>query len=152
MTAPLRKPQEQEEGRPLTEMGENSWPTSASEIEAEEAGPRLVQSEPENMATAGALAQSTVELDATPLFPTQEQRDLQDRWERIQTEFVDDPRDAVREADALVSTAIQRLAEVFMAERSKLEQQWDKGESVTTEGLRVALQRYRSFFRRVLSV
>jgi hypothetical protein len=147
---PLRKPQE--EGSPMTEMDPKLRPIPASETIAGEEGPRLVQSEPESAANVGAPSKSTVEVDATPLIPSNEQRELQGRWDRIQTEFVDQPRNAVHDADVLVSSAIQRLAEVFTAERSKLEQQWDKGGSVTTEDLRVALQHYRSFFRRVLSV
>ena len=45
---------------------------------------------------------------------------------------------------------MKRLAEVFAEERSRLEQQWDRGDNVSTEDLRIALQRYRSFFQRLL--
>ena len=90
--------------------------------------------------------------DTTPLFSGNELQQLQSRWDKIQTDFVDQPRNAVREADSLVSSAMQRLSEVFSTERSKLEQQWDRGDSVSTEDLRIALQRYRSFFRRVLAL
>jgi hypothetical protein len=58
----------------------------------------------------------------------------------------------VQEADALVSATIKRLAEIFADERQKLEQQWDRSENVSTEDLRVALQRYRSFFARLLAM
>jgi hypothetical protein len=98
------------------------------------------------------LPAGRAEVEATPLFPSHELQDLQGRWDKVQTGFVDQPRNAVHEADKLVSSAIQRLSEVFSAERSKLEQQWDRGDDVSTEDLRVALQRYRSFFRRVLSM
>jgi hypothetical protein len=47
---------------------------------------------------------------------------------------------------------MQQLAEAFSRERTKLEQQWGRGDSVSTEDLRVAFQRYRSFFRRLLSL
>ena len=89
---------------------------------------------------------------AASLFPEQELGDLRDRWKEIQTGFVDEPRKAVEQADGLVASAMKRLAEVFASERSKLEQQWDRGDSVSTEDLRVALQRYRTFFERLLSV
>jgi hypothetical protein len=91
--------------------------------------------------------------DDTPerLFPEQEQDDFQRRWEQIQTGFVDDPRHTVEEADELVASVMQRLADGFAQERERLEGQWDRGEDVSTEDLRVALQRYRSFFRRLLS-
>jgi hypothetical protein len=65
---------------------------------------------------------------------------------------VDEPRRAVEQADNLVAGTMKRLAEVFAEERGKLEGQWDKGENVSTEDLRLALRRYRSFFSRLLSV
>ncbi len=78
--------------------------------------------------------------------------DLRMRWSDIQAGFVDEPRQAVERADGLVAEAIKRLAESFADERSKLERQWDRGDDVSTEDLRQALQRYRSFFSRLLSV
>jgi len=89
---------------------------------------------------------------ATPLFVENEAQEFRSKWERIQTGFVDEPRKAVQDADNLVANAIKRLAEVFAEERSKLERDWDRGDNVSTEDLRVALQRYRSFFGRLLSV
>jgi hypothetical protein len=88
----------------------------------------------------------------TPLFAGNESDDFRRRWTDIQAAFVDEPRQAVENADALVATAIKRLAEIFARERSTLEQQWAQGSDVSTEDLRVALQRYRSFFDRLLSV
>jgi hypothetical protein len=77
--------------------------------------------------------------------------EFQGRWESIQVTFVDDPRDAVENADALVAELMQQLADGFARERERLEGQWSRGEDVSTEDLRVVLQRYRSFFRRLLS-
>jgi hypothetical protein len=65
---------------------------------------------------------------------------------------VDEPRRAVEQADSLVASAMKRLAEVFAEERFNLEHQWDRGDNVSTEDLRIALQRYRSFFQRLLSI
>jgi hypothetical protein len=90
--------------------------------------------------------------NGAPLFPSGELDSLRTRWKEIQTAFVDEPRKAVEQADGLVASAMKRLAEVFAQERSGLEQQWDRGDSVSTEDLRVALQRYRAFFDRLLSV
>ena len=90
--------------------------------------------------------------DSTPLFPNNELDNLRNRWKDIQTAFVDEPRKAVEQADGLVASAMKRLAEVFAEERSKLEKQWDRGDTVSTEDLRVALRRYRTFFHRLLSV
>ena len=77
---------------------------------------------------------------------------FQDRWQTIQTGFVDEPRRSVEQADALVAEAMKCLAEIFAQERQSLESQWGKGTSVSTEDLRVALQRYRSFFQRLLTI
>ncbi|HSJ65077.1 MAG TPA: hypothetical protein VK922_14390 [Gemmatimonadaceae bacterium] len=74
------------------------------------------------------------------------------RWMEVQTGFVDEPRRAVEEADGLVAEAIRELAESFASERATLERQWDRGDDVSTEDLRQALQRYRAFFGRLLSV
>jgi hypothetical protein len=86
------------------------------------------------------------------LFLAGEAQDLRSRWDSIQTRFVDEPRQSVQEADALVAATINRLADIFVQERSKLESQWDRGDKVSTEDLRLSLQRYRSFFTRLLSV
>jgi len=86
-----------------------------------------------------------------PLLGKDEGAELGSRWESIQVTFVDDPRRAVEEADGLVANVMQQLAEGFARERETLEGQWTRGEDVSTEDLRVALQRYRSFFQRLLS-
>jgi hypothetical protein len=92
-------------------------------------------------------------LDAhVPLFDDGEGRGFRSRWEAIQTGFVDEPRASVEQADALVSQLMGRLTDVFSRERATLEQQWSRGESVSTEELRLALKRYRSFFERLLTV
>jgi len=90
--------------------------------------------------------------DATTLFPEKEGADFRNRWTEIQTGFVDEPRRAVEQADALVAEVIKRLANSFADERGKLESQWGRGDNVSTEDLRVSLRRYRSFFDRLLNV
>jgi hypothetical protein len=89
---------------------------------------------------------------APSLLAADEANDFRARWDEIQAGFVDEPRQAVERADALVAAAIKRLAEIFADERANLERQWDRGGDISTEDLRVALQRYRSFFDRLLSV
>ena len=86
-----------------------------------------------------------------PLLPSDYSADMRTRWETIQTGFVDDPRIAVQQADELVASAIKKLAESFAGERAKLEEEWSKGNDVSTENLRQALRRYRAFFHRLLS-
>lgn len=85
------------------------------------------------------------------LFPENEMTDLRSRWDKAQGLFVDEPRKAVEEADALVAAAVKRIAELFAEERANLEKQWDRGDEVSTEDLRQALRRYRGFFDRLLS-
>ncbi len=87
----------------------------------------------------------------TALFSDDDSSGFRDRWMNIQTGFVDEPRQAVEQADALVAELMKRLAQTFADERAKLEAQWGQGDNVGTEELRVALQRYRSFFERLLS-
>ncbi len=89
--------------------------------------------------------------DHEPLLPVDQSELFASRWQEIQTSFVDHPRDAVARADTLVADLMQRLAAGFSQERERLEGQWDLGDDVSTEDLRVALTRYRSFFDRLLS-
>ena len=88
----------------------------------------------------------------TALFAEEERDRLGEQWGAVQAAFVDDPRAAVERADALVVEVVQILTTSFTDERSRLEQQWSQGEDVSTEELRQALHRYRSFFERLLHV
>ncbi len=88
----------------------------------------------------------------TPLFPTDQAESFRSRWTAVQSGFVDEPRRAVEQADSLIAEVMKSLAASFAEERQSLERQWDQGDDVSTEDLRVGLQRYRSFFDRLLSV
>lgn len=88
----------------------------------------------------------------TELLATKEASDFQNRWDETQRGFVDEPRTSVQQADQLVAELMQLLAKGFADERQSLERQWDRGEEVSTEDLRMAMQRYRSFFQRLLAV
>ena len=88
---------------------------------------------------------------SAPLFAEQEMQQFRSHWSSIQTAFVDNPQEAVRNADHLVAETMKRLADSFARERQQLEEQWSRGGNLSTEDLRVALQRYRSFFDRLLS-
>ncbi|MGA5820943.1 hypothetical protein ACPC54_24125 [Kitasatospora sp. NPDC094028] len=87
------------------------------------------------------------------LLPPGEADELRARWQEVQTRFVDDPREAVRDADELVADLMRRLAEYFAGRKNGLESQWNRdGDGETdTEDLRVALKQYRAFFDRLLS-
>jgi hypothetical protein len=100
---------------------------------------------------AAPAAERAPDSDQAPLLAEHERAEFGSSWESIQANFVDDPRRAVEEADGLVANVMQQLADGFARERENLEGQWSRGEDVSTEDLRVALQRYRSFFQRLLS-
>ena len=143
MATPLRKDQPQIDDDPeitTADLAMGKRPAATAEAR----GPQSVSAE-QNSRPPMASANE-------PLFPGDELEGLRTRWKEIQTAFVDEPRKAVEQADGLVASAMKRLAEAFAQERSGLEQQWDRGDRVSTEDLRVALQRYRTFFDRLLSV
>src|SRR5215471_508721 len=87
-----------------------------------------------------------------PLFSPEMAQDFRSRWSAVQSSFVDDPRQAVRQGDELVAQVMKSLAETFSNERAKLEGQLDQRDKASTENLRLALRRYRSFFERLLSL
>src|SRR5450759_509830 len=110
-------------------------------------GPKLVKGqEPVTLDKVAAVP------GPMPLFSESEMKDFRSQWSSLQTGFVDEPRRTVEGADKLVAAVMQRLAEGFANERSGLEKQWDSGDNVSTEDLRIALQRYRSFFDRLLKL
>ena len=109
-----------------------------------------------NAAREGAReGKETTEDRAIAMFAPDESEGYRTRWDGVQTGFVDEPRRAVEEADALVAQVIKRLSEVFADERTRLEQQWghnNQADQISTEDLRLALRKYRSFFERLLSL
>jgi hypothetical protein len=110
-------------------------------------GPKLVKGqEPETPDKAAAASKPM------PLFSESEMGDFRSQWSKVQTGFVDEPRRTVEDADKLVAAVMQRLVGGFANERSGLEKQWESGDDVSTEDLRLALQRYRSFFDRLLKL
>jgi hypothetical protein len=113
---------------------------------------QMALEQPQDVVGSNGGAQMVKEPAAAPLFPEQELREFRSRWDQIQIGFVDEPRKAVQDADSLVASTMKRLAEIFSDERKKMEGQWDRGDNVSTEDLRVSLQRYRSFFNRLLSM
>jgi hypothetical protein len=106
----------------------------------------------ERAGPAGAPGTRPADESPAPLFAGDELAGYRTRWSGIQTGFVDEPRRAVEEADTLVAEVIKRLAEVFAEERTQLEAHWEHAEQVSTEDLRIAMRRYRSFFERLLAI
>ncbi|WP_431963733.1 hypothetical protein [Actinacidiphila sp. bgisy160] len=120
----------------------------APEYPGESTGAR---GEPPPDDTVGAPTPDTSADEVPELLGPEDEENFRARWQRIQSEFVDDPRDAVHAADELVADVMQKLASTFAQHKQGLEGQWTRGEEVNTEELRTALRRYRSFFNRLLS-
>ncbi len=94
-------------------------------------------------------ARSDEDVETQALIDEEKVTGFRDRWQSVQVGFVDDPKQAVRQADELVAGVISALATTFAEHKSELESQWQQGEPATEE-LRIALRRYRSFFDQLL--
>jgi len=86
------------------------------------------------------------------IFSKQQADELRERWNTIQTAFIDEPQRSVKDADALVASATKQIADAFANQKGELEKQWSRGDQVSTEELRITLQQYRTFFSRLLSI
>ena len=146
-----------DEGKdPRNERRELSTADIAAEARGSRAPERASERERERSTTAvmepPEAVSSEPEESREPLFSPEEAGPMRERWQTIQAAFVDEPRESVQRADTLVAETIKQLAEGFARERSRLEAQWGRGGDISTEDLRQALRRYRSFFDRLLSL
>ncbi len=128
-------------------MIEKQIESPASEADIVEAEPVENIDWPEQSSALEAIDGETAHL-----LTGEEIDELKLRWDMIQIEFVDDPRPTVQQADALVAEVNQRIAQVLSGRRTDLQAHWVEDEDVTTEDLRMALQRYHSFFNRLLDL
>ncbi|NEA30139.1 hypothetical protein [Streptomyces sp. SID13031] len=129
----------------VDEVGDDQAPLDT--VTEPVAYPAGVEPEPATEATPPTSEAVTDE----PLVPTTEGVDFKARWDVIQQGFVDDPRSAVTDADKLVGEVLDRLSATFDEQHRTLEGQWSTGEP-STEDLRSALQKYRAFFQRLLTI
>jgi hypothetical protein len=102
--------------------------------------------------TSDRTPMNTKEDELVPLFESDFAEKFRSRWLNIQSKFVDDPGDSVKQADDLVADVIQSVTRSFADRRGTLEKQWKGGEKASTEDLRIALKQYRSFFDRLLTL
>ncbi|MGW7333976.1 hypothetical protein ACWGIU_36330 [Streptomyces sp. NPDC054840] len=127
---------------------ERRVPTYPGEATAETRGGDVGDTQEEEATGHGGEQPSAAD---EPLLGGEEAEGYRRTWREIQSRFVDDPQEAVKSADALVAEVMQTLARTFSSRKQGLEGQWDQGEQVATEDLRLALQQYRSFFDRLLN-
>ena len=59
-------------------------------------------------AEAGTATAPAIDEHAAPIFLTEEAKDFRAQWDAIQVGFVDEPRQAVQQADSLVAAAMKR--------------------------------------------
>ena len=112
---------------------------------------RDTSAQPSTPSTPDALDADGLPTDPNRLVTAERAQSYSARWDQVKGEFVDEPRRAVVKADALVGELLDELGQLFTQQRRGIEQDLDNDE-VSTEDLRVALRRYRSFFDRLLSV
>jgi len=111
--------------------------------------------EPEHAADAAEAEPPRADHESSTtetLFAADDIADLRARWAGVQAAFVDNPKECVQKADHLVSDVVEQLTAGFARARSRLEEQWSRGQEASTEDLRMALMHYREFFDRLLSV
>ena len=108
------------------------------------------EAQPVENRTAASTNDQMEEMEA--LFEQEESEKFRTQWLNIQGKFVDNPRESVREADELVASVLKSVTMSFHNRRTSLEQQWNSGSNISTEDLRLALKRYRSFFDRLLTL
>lgn len=112
--------------------------------------PIITPAEPESRHEAMIDSEDTNTHEVPHFTDQKTSSQVNERWSRVQAQFVDDPQKSVAEAHELVGELVQRIVDSFTQERNDLERQWSKGDDVSTEDLRVCLQRYRAFFSRLL--
>ena len=142
-----RREELERSGADVTDAVRRESIESGSETE-----PQVLEREVKFSQPDAGLADAGAPSSDAALLASDVVENLKAKWSEIQTSFVDEPRRAVQQADGLVTETIQGLAQRFGSERARLEAQWDRGGDVSTEDLRLALQRYREFFSRLLTV
>ena len=126
----------------------SAWkPIPAVEVMAKA---EAIDETPAQEMTAAASYMNMKPEATTNLLLREESEHFRTRWNEIQGKFVDEPRDAVQQADALVSEVVDQITRMFATEHGTLEGQWKQGNDVSTEDLRKALQHYRAFFNRLV--
>jgi hypothetical protein len=130
----------------------DTTPPSPADASGTQAEPTAVEADAPTTEQAEPFASDQASTTEISLFGATELSGFRSRWDEVQASFVDDPRQCVQKADALVSEVVDQLTAGFSEARSRMEAQWERGEEASTEDLRLALKRYREFFQRLLAV
>lgn len=125
--------------------------SQASSVKGQDGDDGPSREESTSQAGGANVATDEDETERAPLLADDNAQSFRQRWDDLQAGFVDNPREVVEEANDLVSKLMEEISTGFSDRRSSLEAQWERGDDVSTEDLRVALTRYRSFFNRLLS-
>jgi hypothetical protein len=170
MEPPLMETVAQPSDERLAQPSDERLAQPSDERLAQPSDERLAQSSGDHLSQRGSVADSSGVRDVSSsmadtgpaggsssaigddLFADDEMVGLRARWDSVQASFVDDPKECVQKADGLVSDVVDQLTSSFSHARSRLEEQWARGEEASTEDLRIALKRYREFFERLLAV
>lgn len=139
------------EGTPRDEM-EHEQSERSEEREPIERNEQRMEERREQRGSEQRPTAGTPHEELEPLFEEEAAKKFRSRWQVIQGKFVDDPRDSVKQADELVADILKSVTMSFAERRISLEKQWNSGENISTEDMRVTLKRYRSFFERLLTL
>jgi hypothetical protein len=80
---------------------------------------------------------------AAEVLPASDRPGYRERWDALQAGFIDDPRAAAQQADALIGEVLQRFTERHQALRGRI---GESGEGSDTESMRLVLREYRVIF------
>jgi hypothetical protein len=123
-----------------------------SGAEAAQSAAAAPDAETNDEAAQGELMPGDVpEQPVSALFDEAATNGFRDRWQRVQMQFVDDPRGATDQARTLVDDVLNALHDGLNNQRGALDG-WQSGQPDDTEQLRVAIRRYRDFLDRMLGV
>jgi hypothetical protein len=136
---------ESSEAEPLSDEPSTTASSTTAERTAEEPQPEA------DDATAHADA-TTAAAPAVDEAFLADASGYQDRWNEIQTGFVDEPSRAVQRAGELLTDLMDDLARTLATDLETFGARGGARDEASTEDLRVAFQRCRSYFDRLLAV
>ena len=88
--------------------------------------------------------------EAGPVFAPESAQSFRVRWSSIQAGFIDDPRNAVQDADRFVADVVQSFTAGVEARRRALTSAWEQDGHSGTEELRLTMRQYRALVDRIL--